>query len=65
VSSRKTTPRKRGPDSPEENRRDKVVSVRISQEAREALDAMATHWGLSRSATVARLALEAAPQHKP
>ena len=49
-----------GPDSPEANRRDKVLSVRISDEARAELQALATRWGLSVSATVARLALEAA-----
>jgi hypothetical protein len=49
-----------GPPSPEENLSAKVLSVRISDEAREALDAVAARWGLSRSAAVARLALEAA-----
>lgn len=59
MASRKVKPRQGGPDSPEANRRDKVLSVRISDEAREALDALAARWGLSRSAAVARLALEA------
>lgn len=61
MASRKVKPKPRqgGPDSPESNRRDKVLSVRISDEAREALDTVAARWGLSRSAAVARLALEA------
>jgi predicted transcriptional regulator len=36
-----------------------VVSVRLDDEPREALEALARRWKLSRSATVARLALEA------
>lgn len=48
-----------GASSDEALRTDKVVSVRISDEAREALDRVAERWGLSRSAAVARLALEA------
>lgn len=61
MAARKAKPRKvSGPPSPEANRRDKVLSVRISDEAREALDSVAERWGLSRSAAVARLALEAA-----
>lgn len=60
MAAKKKPARQGGPDSPEANRKDKVVSVRISDDARDALDAVAARWGLSRSAAVARLALEAA-----
>lgn len=62
MASRKSKPKARpgGPDSPEANRKDKVVSVRLPDEAREALDQLAARWGISRSAVVARLAIEAA-----
>lgn len=48
-----------GPDSPEANRSAKVVSVRLDDDARDALERVAKRWKLSRSAAVARLALEA------
>ena len=48
-----------GPPSPEANRKDKVLSIRIPDEAREALDQLAARWSISRSAVVARLAIEA------
>ena len=43
---------------PESERSAHVVSVRLNPEARAALDRTADTWGLSRSATVARLAME-------
>ena len=48
-----------GPSLPEDERDAKVVTARLSPEARDALDAVAARWGLSRSATIARLAVEA------
>ncbi len=48
-----------GPPSPEANRAAKVISVRLDDEPREALESLSRRWKLSRSATVARLALEA------
>jgi len=48
-----------GPSLPEDERDAKVVTARLAPEAREALDAVAARWGLSRSATIARLAVEA------
>ena len=44
-----------GPPLPESRMKAKVVSVRLAIETRAALDALAARWGLSRSATVARL----------
>jgi len=48
-----------GPSLPEDERDAKIITARLAPEAREALDAVATRWGLSRSATIARLAVEA------
>lgn len=59
AASKKARPRAGGPDSPEANRAAKVVSVRLDAAAREALDRVAARWKISRSAAVARLALEA------
>lgn len=49
-----------GPSQPEAKRAAKVVAVRLDPQARAALDTLAARWRLSRSAVVARLAVEAA-----
>lgn len=48
-----------GPSQPESDRSARVVSLRLAPATLTALDALATRWGLSRSATVARLATDA------
>lgn len=48
-----------GPPSPEERLTSKRVSYRLPPEAIAALDTLASRWGLSRSATVARVLLAA------
>lgn len=48
-----------GEGRPESERDAVVVSVRLQRDTLTALDALATRWGLSRSATVARLATDA------
>lgn len=48
-----------GPPTPEERLTSKRVSYRIPPEAIAALDTLAARWGLSRSATVARVLLAA------
>ena len=48
-----------GPPSPEERLTSKRVSYRIPPEAITALETLAARWGLSRSATVARVLLAA------
>lgn len=62
AGARVTKPRKPksrgGPDSPESNRRAKVVSVRLEVETIAALDAQADAAGLSRGAYVTRLVAE-------
>lgn len=47
-----------GASQPEKDRTARVVSLRLAPATLTALDALATRWGLSRSATVARLATE-------
>lgn len=49
----------------ESERHARVVSVRIDPQARAALDRTAATWGLSRSATVARLAVEQDQRNAP
>jgi hypothetical protein len=53
-----------GPDSPESARTGKVVSIRLSPAARQALDALEERWQESRSGAVARLVLEAMAARK-
>jgi len=48
-----------GEGRPESERDAVVVSMRLQRPALAALDALASRWGLSRSATVARLATDA------
>jgi len=48
-----------GASQPESGRTARVVSLRLAPATLTALDALATRWGLSRSATVARLATDA------
>jgi len=48
-----------GPSIPEDRRTAKRVSYRLAPAALVALDALAARWGLSRSATVARVLLAA------
>ncbi len=48
-----------GPPSPEEKLTSKLLTVRLPPPARAAIDALAKQWGLSVSATVARIAIEA------
>jgi hypothetical protein len=48
-----------GPPSPEERLTSKRVSYRIHPDAIAALETLSDRWGLSRSATVARVLLAA------
>ena len=48
-----------GPPSPEERLTSKRVSYRIPPEAIAALETLASRWGLSRSAAVAKVLLAA------
>lgn len=48
-----------GPPSPEERLTSKRVSYRIPPDAIAALNALAARWGVSRSATVAKVLLAA------
>jgi hypothetical protein len=43
-----------GPSSPEERRTSKRVAYRLSPEAIATIDTLASRWGVSRSAAVAR-----------
>lgn len=48
-----------GPNLPESERDAKVITARLAPDVREALEELQGRWGLSRSATLARLILEA------
>jgi predicted HicB family RNase H-like nuclease len=53
-----------GPPSPESRLTSKVLSVRLSPQARAELTTLAARWGLSVSAAVARLAHEASERRE-
>ena len=52
-------PRRPGGTQPENERRRKVVSVRLSPEARQVLGALESRWECSRAGAVERALLEA------
>jgi hypothetical protein len=47
-----------GPSQPEEKRKNKTVSLRMSPEERAQLEALAQRWGLGLGPTVARMLRE-------
>lgn len=59
---RKPKPRTSGPTVPEARRERKQVLLRLSDAERDALDALADGWGLSRSDAVVRLIEAASPR---
>lgn len=59
VERRENRPRGSGPDVESSRRRGQVL-LRLDSADRAALDGLATRWGVTRSAAVARLVYEAA-----